>query len=295
LKRAPFLTSAAALFLAGCGHHVMQALPGVAPSSKSNAFAGASSSPADRIPDNVLNGPIIGEIRRFDGTVPPNGRWMLAQGQDLTVTANRQLFSILGYMAGGDRKTAFKLPKPALNYIIAVAGIFPTSPEMLLQTGRKIRKHEDSLGDGARMPMLRIRAERAGVREAQLLAQRAPRFGPARWTPLSGAMQDRIAAADRDARTDALARLGPANRNAVAAVTDAVAAGRMSLVSAVQAMSRSLNGTEAAALLDVNDRMFAAFRSGWSGAAHPDPQLEAARFLISVAFTPEQLRAVRAQ
>jgi hypothetical protein len=69
----------------------------------------------------------------------------------------------------------------------------------------------------------------------------------------------------------------------------------MSLVTAVQAMSRSLDGTEAAALLDVNDRMFAAFRSGWSGAAHPDPQLEAARFLISVAFTPEQLRAVRAQ
>jgi hypothetical protein len=271
----------------------MKALPGVAPSSKANTAAGAFSTPADRIPDNVLNGPIIGEIRRFDGAAPPNGRWMLALGQDLAVDTNRQLFSILGFMAGGDRKTVFKLPKPNLGYIIAVGGLFPTSPAMLAQSGRKILKHEDSLGEGARMPVRRIRSERPGVREAQLLAARAPRFAPARWTPLSGAMQARIAASDRDARADALARLEPANRNAIAAVTDAVASGRMSLVNAVQAMSRSLDITEAAALLDVNDRMFAAFRPGWAGAAHPDPQLEAARFLVSVAFTPEQLNAVR--
>jgi hypothetical protein len=271
----------------------MKALPGVAPSSKTNAVAGAFSTAADPIPDNVLNNPIIGEIRRFDGTVPPNGKWMLAQAQDVEVASNRPLFSILGYMAGGNRKTVFKLPTSRLSYIIAVAGLFPTSPAMLAQTGRHILRHQDSLGDGARMPLLRIRSERPGVLEARQLAARAPRAGPARSTPLSSAMQARIAASDSAARTDALARLEPANRNAVAAVADAVTSGRTSILSAIETMSRSLGTTEAAALLDVNDRMFAAFRSGWSGAAHPDPQLEAARFLVSVAFTPEQLNTIR--
>src|SRR4029077_7406953 len=88
---------------------------------------------AEAIPDGVLTGPLMGEARRFDGTVAPE-RWMLAQGQTLNVADNRQLFSILGSIAGGDGKKTFNLPNPGFGLIVAVAGAFPTSPAFITPT-----------------------------------------------------------------------------------------------------------------------------------------------------------------
>lgn len=294
MKRASFLASSAAVTLTGCGgHHVVNALPGVASSSPQNG--GARFSAAEPIPDSVINMPIVGEVRRFDGTIPPSRSWMLAQGQQLNVADNPHLFSILRTVAGGDGKSTFGLPKPRVGYIIAIAGIFPTSPAMLAQSGRHMVNHNDSLGDGARAVMPRIKAQRP---EALAEIARRPRqvaAAPPRWTPLSGEAEARIADAERTSRADALANLSPSNRSLIGAVTDAVAGGNMTLVDAVRRMQNALGPAESAALLAVNDRMMAAYRPGLAGAPHPDPALEAARFLVAAAFTPEQLTLVRAR
>src|ERR1700737_3432021 len=103
MKRAPFLGAAGAVLLSGCGgHHVMRAIPGVAPSASNLTPQNLRFVPqvAEAIPDSVLAHPIIGEARRFDGKTAPAG-WMLAQGQTVQIADNRPLFSILGRIAGG--------------------------------------------------------------------------------------------------------------------------------------------------------------------------------------------------
>lgn len=295
MKRALFLGSTAATALAGCGgRHVMQALPGVAPAS-SNRSVSAGTTAAAAIPAAVLANPIIGEVRRYDGATAPNSAWMLTQGQQIKIADNPHLFSILRTVAGGDGKATFNLPKPALRYIIAVSGTFPTSPAMLVATGRHIVNHADSLGDGARAVMPPMKSQPpAVVAELQHRPRSIAAAGP-RWTPLSSDMEARIAATTSRARDSALGSLGPANRALVASVTDGVVSGRLSLNDAIARMTDALSGSEAAALLAVNDRTLAEYRPGWSGTSHPNPALEAARFLISIAFTPDQVRTLQAR
>jgi microcystin-dependent protein len=280
----------------------MKALPGVAPSfaNKSVSPSSSNSDPADPIPDNVLANPIIGEARRFDGAVAPN-RWMLAQGQTIAVTDNRPLFNVLGTAGGGDGKTTFKLPSPKRGWIIAVAGTVPTTPAALLRLGRHMSP-QDSLGPGATavlVPVLservrRSREERAtAIRAEQSRAASAPRFRYGNVMPVPSDLRARIDA-DRDqSRSAALAGLTGPNRARVDELVDAILTGRISHAQATREMASALSGAEARALLDVFDATQRAFRSGWAGMDHPDPQQEAARYLMAVAFTREQLYRLR--
>jgi hypothetical protein len=59
-------------------------------------------------------------------------------------------------------------------------------------------------------------------------------------------------------------------------------------------MRDALSGAEADALVRINDAAANAFRSAPVTPDHPQPQLEAAYFVVSIAFTPEQLEALAA-
>jgi len=247
---------------------------------------------ADPIPDSVLARAIIGEGRRFDGPVPPPG-WTLARGQTLKVTENPKLFAILGTMAGGDGKTSFLLPNPGFGYVIAVAGIFPTSPDLLVQSGRRKTSHQDSLGPGAvarlRFPTAKPERTRA-IADSQRLQSSSIRVGSAVFQPVSAEMRARFTESRFTARDVALASLSSANRAVLESMLERAANGSGSLNDAVVRMTPLLSGAESAALLEANDNRLRAFRTQWYGAAHANPQLEAARFLVSVGFSAEQLR-----
>lgn len=51
----------------------------------------------------------IGEIRMFAGNFAPKG-WAFCQGQELEISKNTALFSILGTTYGGDGRKTFALP-----------------------------------------------------------------------------------------------------------------------------------------------------------------------------------------
>lgn len=272
----------------------MKVLPGVGPSASSRDVV-VKTAAAEPIPASVIANPIIGEIRRFDGTTPPSGAWMLTRGQAMPVTQNPQLFSILRTSAGGDGKTTFNLPKPPMGYIIAISGAFPTNPATLAASGRHVTRHADSLGEGAIPVPARMPRERAGLAEERRNRPRGVSAAPARWTPVSAALEARMTETNRTGRERALDGLSAANRALVGGVTDAVVSGALSINDAIARVSEALSGSEATALLDVNDRMMAEYRPGWNGAAHPNATLEAARFLVSVAFTPDQLSTLRSR
>ncbi len=52
---------------------------------------------------------MLGEIRLFAGNFAPRG-WAFCNGQQLSISSNSALFSILGTMYGGDGRTKFALP-----------------------------------------------------------------------------------------------------------------------------------------------------------------------------------------
>ncbi len=285
----------------------MQALPGVAPNfvdkqpnSLVKQLSASVSDPADPIPANVLANPIIGEARRFDGAVVPS-RWMLAQGQPIAIGDNRPLFSELGTIAGGDGKTSFKLPNPKRRLIIAVAGMLPTTPAMLLRTGRHMTR-QDSLGPGARPApverasprVLATRATRdAAVRADQTLAAKTPRYRSGPVVPVPADLRARIEA-DRDrSREAALAALSAQNRARVEDLVEGILDRRVSHADATRLMASSLSAAEASALLGVFDATQRAFRPAWPGMDHPDPQQEAARYLMAIAFDRDQLYRLR--
>ena len=151
MKRAPFLGAGASLLLAGCGggRSVLQMLPGVVSSGTRPSSKALQLVPqvADPISDSVLKQSLMGEARRFDAATAPTG-WTLAQGQALNIADNRQLFSILGTIAGGDGRLTFKLPNPGFGVIVSVAGAFPTGPAFLAATRRNMT-YTASLGPGA--------------------------------------------------------------------------------------------------------------------------------------------------
>jgi len=280
----------------------MKALPGVAPSSSNRQPSGSDSDPADPIPANVLANPIIGEARRFDGTVAPD-RWMLAQGQTIAVPQNQPLFSVLGTAAGGDGKTMFKLPNPKRGWIIAVAGTLPTSPAMVQRLGRHMTPQDPiALGPGATRvasPPIpaKLRAARdareATVRGEQSRITSAIRVQPGVVIPVAADLRARIEADREQSRGTTLARLSAQNRARVEGLVEAILGSRVSLTDATRQMASSLSSEEARALLEVFDATQRTFRSGWAGMDHPEPQQEAARYLMAIAFTGEQLYRFR--
>ncbi|SEA63128.1 phage tail protein [Alkalimonas amylolytica] len=53
--------------------------------------------------------PFLGEIRMFAGTYAPQG-WAFCAGQELPISSNSALYSILGTTYGGNGTTSFRLP-----------------------------------------------------------------------------------------------------------------------------------------------------------------------------------------
>jgi len=303
LKRAPFLGAIGATVLSGCGaQRGISALPGVAGftnlgnANKKGPSGSAQLVPAtpDAIPDAVLRSPLIGEAWRFAGTTAPAG-WMLCAGQALKIADNPQLFGVLKTIAGGDGKTTFALPNPPWPVIIAVAGSTPSSPAALTQGVRRTSLVA-SLGAGAREAPPR----QAAPPSAQLLAERrlitaqAPVRASAA-VPVPAEVQSRMRDVRADTRTQALDVLSAANRARLLAAIDDTVGGRITQYTAVTQMRDSISGTEADALVRLNDAATNAFRSTPAPAVHREPQLEAAYFVVSIAFTPAQLDALGAQ
>lgn len=56
-----------------------------------------------------MSDPFIGEIRMFAGTFAPRG-WAFCNGQQLAISTNSALFSILGTTYGGNGQSTFALP-----------------------------------------------------------------------------------------------------------------------------------------------------------------------------------------
>jgi Phage Tail Collar Domain len=131
MRRQTFLTAGAAAALASCGH-AAQMLPGTG-SGLASGTSGTDTrkdDPALPLPKN----PILGEVRRFDGKVPPRG-WSFCDGSLLAIALHKELFSILGKSAGGARKKTFRLPNMRrLPHVISTGGKYMTSPKMLAQT-----------------------------------------------------------------------------------------------------------------------------------------------------------------
>ena len=300
MKRAPFIGAAAAL-LAGCGgRNVLRALPGVdslQQGHQSTASLRLVPEAADVIPANVLASPIIGEARRFDGTTAPSG-WMFAQGQTLQVAQYPQVTAVLRNRSAANGTIIF--PKYSFSVIIAVAGLFPTSPALLSQSTRRSTSAA-SLGAGAQQVFLsdafaarqgspRTARHRDNESAAALCgnAHSASQYGDR--ADLTGVDVAHRAVAGRR-RATAFSHLSEANRGRVESLVDAVVAGRISTHAAQLEMASALTPGEATPLLDVHDAHVRAFRSGWAGMAHPEPQNEAANFIVDIAFTPDQERA----
>lgn len=275
----------------------MSALPGVVQNSaKTTQFNTVA---ADVIPQNVLTHPIIGEARRFDGTAAPAG-WMLMQGDTLKIADDRALFHVLGVIAGGDGKTTFKLPKPKQGWIIAVAGNFPSTPDIFAQVGRQPTL-QASLGAGAQQVFTRtfptrvqrLRDQRdAAVREQLKLANSAIRTSSSAPGRLSPELNTRIEQTRSDARTTVLAALSGENRQRAEGLVESILASGISVYHATRQMSASLSPGESAAVLGVFDATQRAL--GGNVIGHPDPALEAGRYIIEITFTPDQLTRLRA-
>jgi Phage Tail Collar Domain len=274
----------------------MRALPGVAPSAPGSGTTNPAASPlrlvpatADPIPDSVLAHPIIGEARRFDGTVAP-ANWLFAQGQTLKVAENRALFSVLGSVAGGDGKTTFKLPNAQFGLLVAVAGQLMTTPSAVSQSERRMTRAGSVVPGSQPAPRRAPKLPSAAMLAEQRLLRSAIRVGPASPERVARELAERIRQAGDDARTAALAALSASNRARLTAAVENAVAGRMRPYGVVTEMVGSLTNAEVDVLLEISDSMTRAFQADVE--RHHDPQLEAARFLASVAVTREQLRTM---
>ncbi len=296
MKRAPFLGASAAVLLAGCGgHHVMRALPGVAPLSSKRSSSAVRLVPetADPIPANVLAQPILGEAWRFDGPVAPSG-WMLAQGQQLDVPQNRHLFSVLGSSTRSDGKTSFTLPKLAVPTIVAVAGTLPTSPAMLASLGRHL-SHADSLGPNAvSRPPRAIKAMSKDVVAAHKLIAAQPRVGREHPVPVSPELVARLQRAKGDARSAAVEQLSAGNRALLDGAVQRYLSGRIALNDAVTEMAAALTNRETDALLQIHADMTRQFTPAPLD-RQPDARGDASRFLFIVSITEDQIAAATAR
>ncbi len=133
-------------------------------------------------------------------------------------------------------------------------------------------------------------AQRRSWTPKQLL--RSPLPSPAREVPLSPELHARIDRAHDEARSGSFAQLNPANRARVEGLIDAVLGGRTTLYDAGMAMASALSGAEANALLAQHDATERALRSNWAGMEHPDPQVEAGRYIMDIGLSQEQRRTL---
>jgi tail collar domain len=293
LKRAPFLGAAGAVLLSGCGgHQVFRALPGVALSNSSTHPSTQSvklvPAVAETIPDSVLANPIVGEARRFDGKVAPSG-WAFATGQGVPVASNPKLASILANVTSR-RAASFTMPNPGFGLIVAVAGMFPSSPQVLALSARHVSA-QTSLGPGAqalpfRMP---VQPSPKTLAERRLITS-ALRVGRPSPVPMRRELTERIRQANDAARGAAFEQLSPDNRARLQAAVAAAVDGRISIHGAIMEIAPRLSGGEAAALLAVSDAKERGF--GSVADAHPNAQLEAAYFLVENAITPDQANVI---
>jgi hypothetical protein len=237
-----------------------------------------------------LNQPIIGEARRFDGTTAPAG-WTFAQNQTLQIVQNPKLFSVIRTMAGGDGKITFKLPMSKLSWIVAVAGTYPSNPDIITHAGRRMTL-ADSLGNGAvpRPARFPKPVSDATLKERRLITS-AVRVGRPSAIPVSRELRARMRQANLDARSGALEVLTATNRARLDGFVQNALSGRIRVYDAVVGMTSQLSGGEASALLEINDSMVRSFSDQWRGSAHANPALEASRFLLSVAITQDQIEA----
>lgn len=291
MKRLYFLSAAGAAALAGCGKHV---LPGMTPTSTAQRPVAASSFKLvpeipDPIPTGVLANPIVGEARRFSGNAAP-ANWMFMQGQKVAIADYPQLFSVLGHAPGDKETKTFTLPNVSYGVIVAAKGTVPASPRALART--RNMSYQASLGPGARLPMPKVaNTPSPATLEARRLMASAIR--PRSASPVevsaevSGAL-DRTRATAHDSAVQAIgARSLEVLDGAVAAAVD----GRMTVYQAVMQVAQRLTGSEASAVLAVNDRMRQSF-SNVNSVSHQDPQREAATFLVTEAITPEQAAVI---
>lgn len=296
MKRAPFIGTAAAVLLSGCGgRHISNALPGVATSNGNSKNTNSSlqlvPAVADAIPANVLAQPFLGEARRFDGTAAPTN-WMFAQGQTLTIAENRALFGVLGNSVGGDGKTTFKLPNVKFGLIVAVAGQLVTSPSALARSGRRLTAR-DSLGEGARPRLPHMLPQPSAQTNAERrLISSALRVGPPNPVPVPAELNNRIARAEQEARSAAIESLSGDNRARLDASISAVVDGRTNLYDAIVEMASSLTGAEADALVRINDALIRQFNDRWAGNQRQQLQYDAAQFLYAETITREQAHAM---
>ena len=82
--------------------------------------------------------PLLGEIRLFPYTFAPAG-WLPCQAQELNISDNQALFSLVGTMYGGNGTTTYALPDlrgkspvtgqgDVVGYCICVNGVYPSRP-----------------------------------------------------------------------------------------------------------------------------------------------------------------------
>jgi microcystin-dependent protein len=250
---------------------------------------------ADPIPANVLASPLVGEARRFDGAVAPNG-WFLARGQTLSALEYPKLGAILDHTVALGKKQTFALPSFGFGVVIAFAGSAPASPQALVASQRAPTLAV-SLGPGARrapLHVLSVKAQAAeNARAAQMRANRelvaaaiSPRGNVS--GQITADETSRIAASRAAAREAALQALSTTTRSRVEAVVEAIASGRTTTYAAQTQMASALSAQEASALLQVHDAQQRAFSAGWTGMEHPNLQLEASRYVVDITLTPEQ-------
>ncbi len=177
VDRSAFLTSGTAAVLSGRGWPLRPrvGLPGHAPLSALQASAWGPTPP---IPERVLQHPLLGEVRRFDGAVAPPG-WALCEGQVVPVASDPRLFSVLGNSAGGNRRRGtFALPSstsPYARFIIAVVGALGYPPASIAA----VRRGEYSEPDVS-VPGLRVLGRPAATGRARPVVAAYPLNWPGR-------------------------------------------------------------------------------------------------------------------
>jgi hypothetical protein len=127
---------------------------------------------------------------------------------------------------------------------------------------------------------------------ARRLLSAGPRVGRLAPVPLSRETSERIRQVTADARTSAFGALTAENRARLDDALQSAVSGRASVAWAINAMSAALSAGEADALVRADDALIRSFNDRWQGEPGQDTRLAAASFLISVAITRDQARAM---
>ncbi len=142
MNRRFFVLACSSAVFAGCAGHHASLLPSTKIGGQ-NVSSDPTQYPMRPLPTN----PIIGEVRRFDGTAPPQA-WAFCDGRALAV----EQYPVLAQMLRGPIKpgqsATFALPKSSsYTFVIAISGIVPSSPSVV-QTAMDRRSHRYAVGNG---------------------------------------------------------------------------------------------------------------------------------------------------